>query len=264
MRLLIVVLLAGLMTVPGAMAACNQLIYAQPGDPISLAMTPIGSYYYAWTTVPAALPSESTHFARTFSFEAPVISAQFSDLAAVNAWFAAHPGVTPPADPSTLVGCQIFPISGSMIAQIEGVQYANCAADCTVYLCCCPIPCPGTKAVGKICEDDFVSFTTNPATGQDWQTDDQFTWTVKDEDGVALSGYNNPHVANFGVGGSTHTFYPADFVAPVNGDADAMETCFTIDLVVKSNSGTGQTLLTCTNTASICLVYDPEGTISID
>jgi hypothetical protein len=231
------ILFALFVAVPSSMAACGEIINVKPGDPVTLSMTPDGSYSYTWTiTGYASLPDETSYFLRTFLFEAPVIDPAKADQ----------------------FGCENIVITGQLITKVGQTEYAGCSDQCTVTLHVCPRSCP-TLESHSLCIstwDAYMANTLNDEVLADWQLDvtgsgpwqgnDVFTWTVKDENGNVVGTHvGNSPIQTFGVG----DFTPA----PTNDDP---EQCFFVSLVVKSNAG--QELLNCPSVGKVCLIYDPQ------
>jgi len=271
--LLAAVFLATIVSVPSSIAACYSIISAQQGDPISLALSPTSEMDLLWTT-PQVFPNQaptgtSITGSSTLTFEAPPVTVGMT-LAQATAWrdayILAHPTLTPPPAAASLEGCQIFTITGQITAHPTGKSaYSSCIDSCEVYLIVCPRSCPTTEE-RDLCISDWTNYMQNnppltPAeeTAADWQlnvggtwaTGTTFTWTVKEGSTTVGSSHVSTDV-------TSHTFVLGDFNAPTLSD---LERCFTVGVVVTSAGG--QTLLTCPNVGSLCLVYDPSGDISI-
>ena len=48
--MLMAMLVLSIALIPGSMAACNGVVSVQPGDPVSLTISPSGQFDYLWTT----------------------------------------------------------------------------------------------------------------------------------------------------------------------------------------------------------------------
>ena len=220
------ILIAVFLLVPSSMAACGATINVQPGDPVTLTMTPLGSYDYLWTT--PGIPSTGT--LSTITFEAPVIKTPGSD------------------------GCQVFTVTGQLTSNVDGKVYSTCTDQCNVYLHVCPRECPPRDDKGKMCINQYPTAGWAISVPGNYQEDDTFTWTVKE---TTLGGAKDVTLIDTGVKSESHTFVVTDFEAPTNA---MPERCYQISLVVTSNNG--QILLTCQDVGDICLIYKP--TISIN
>ena len=236
---------------PSALGDCGESIPVNEGNAVQLAITPIGSYDYMWSSNYATPDGSSTGIGALEGID-PAFNPTPEWMEQTISFIA------PPAEcPSGTT----FTITGQLTSNVANVAYGSCVDECSVTIVVSCVPCPSTEVQGPLCENQWATWMAAPATHDDaaadwqlvvpatkpWQATDKFTWTIHETTtGGAVDVVIGPEYT------PSHTFVFGNFAQPTN---DLPMRCYNVGVLVETADG--RDLLQCDAIGSVCLVYDP-------